>query len=165
MTKYNLIGEVTFTQEMGDDIIDLGSDTSQIRSLKDAIHHDFKTTMGPKGLAEYLDYNYEKLEPELIKSIMVDVDIRGNKVISIAEVCAARDLTTNELEIVKEYISGQYSDGWGEGFEQYEIDTVSEEVQIEYFNEETEEVEYEYEFQDCPIFAHFWSPVASYEWN
>jgi hypothetical protein len=32
-------------------------------------------------------------------------------------------LTDQEIEILKDYFNGQYSDGWGEGFFQREIET------------------------------------------
>ena len=37
------------------------------------------------------------------------------------EVKVSKDLTEDELTIVEDWISGQCSDGWGEGFEQQEI--------------------------------------------
>ena len=32
-------------------------------------------------------------------------------------------MTDQEIEILKDYFNGQYSDGWGEGFFQREIET------------------------------------------
>ena len=34
-----------------------------------------------------------------------------------------KPLTDQEIEILKDYFNGQYSDGWGEGFAQTGIET------------------------------------------
>lgn len=165
MTNYKLIGEVTFSQAFQNEVVQLGSDTSYFEELCEAVEDDFEDTMGPSGLAEYLDYEYEKLEDGIINSIMVTVAIKNNKVISIAEVKANRELTPSELEIIKEYISGQYSDGWGEGFEQHAIKYVDEEVEYEDYDEEDGSVNIEYETEQTEIYAHFWDGDTEYTWQ
>lgn len=135
MTIYKLIGEVRFSQSYVSGSVDLGSDTSYFEQLVEAIKDDFSNTIGKQGLAEYLSYSYEKLEHGIIDSIMVTAEIKGDKVISTAEVKANRELTPSELEKIKDYISGQYSDGWGEGFEQHAIEYVDEEIESEDWDE------------------------------
>lgn len=39
----------------------------------------------------------------------------------VAECQLLRGLTTKEMDTLKQYITGQASDGWGEGFEQRDI--------------------------------------------
>ena len=47
--------------------------------------------------------------------------MRDQKLWGVAECQVASELTPEELTILKEYVSGQASDGFGEGFEQREI--------------------------------------------
>lgn len=44
------------------------------------------------------------------------------------------DLTRKELEKIKESVSGQVSDGWGEGFEQREISTDIGDIYVSFWN-------------------------------
>ena len=56
-----------------------------------------------------------------VRSVTFDVERRNGKLWGIAECQISGELSVAELTTLKKYIEGQASDGWGEGFEQYEI--------------------------------------------
>lgn len=56
-----------------------------------------------------------------VHSVVFTVENRNRQLWGVAECRIASELTEAEMETLKEYISGQASDGWGEHFEQREI--------------------------------------------
>ena len=58
-----------------------------------------------------------------VHSVVFSVEERNNQLWGVAECRIAGTLSAGEMNILKDYISGQASDGWGEGFEQREIDS------------------------------------------
>lgn len=132
--------------------------------LKDAVSSSM-SEMGPTGLAQYIDSKYNKLEEGLINSIIVDVELQGNKVISKTIIKASRELTDEEIESLKDYISGQFSDGWGEGFEQQAIGDWDEEEETEEWDEEEQENYTDSYTETYELFTHFWSSKDSWDIN
>ncbi len=58
-----------------------------------------------------------------VRSVVFTVESREQQLWGVAECRVAGRLNPEELAALKDYISGQASDGWGEGFEQCEIQT------------------------------------------
>ncbi len=72
-------------------------------------------------LEQYLDGESEPYLTDHVKSIRISVEEHGGELCGCATVVVDADLTERGWNDLQEYLSGQYSDGWGEGFEQRDI--------------------------------------------
>lgn len=115
-----------------DEAVEVYNDTEYYEEIKEqvriyALDEDDKFV--EKGLMEYF-YDDEK---EIYKSISEKVEsaivgvtvlsIDGKeKLFGICDLKLKEDLTQEEQKVFNEYLTGQYSDGFGEGFEQQDID-------------------------------------------
>ncbi len=80
-----------------------------------------------------------------VKSVVFTTKARDGKLWGVAECRVAGKLTADELTTLKDYISGQASDGWGEGFEQREIETGDGDIYVHLWDWENWDIQTEEE--------------------
>ena len=72
-----------------------------------------------RGLMNW--YNKPDTVNNKVRSVTFGAELRGGQLWGVAECQLWHELSAAELTTLKEFITGQASDGWGEGFEQREI--------------------------------------------
>ena len=75
------------------------------------------------------------------------VEIYGNKLCGCMSVELCEPLTPDEQKKLEDYISGQYSDGWGESFEQRDIRVEDGTLAVHFWQEDGFEMKPEHEEQ------------------
>ena len=101
--------------------------------IRKAIQEDVKDFNG--DLMQYY-HEDDSLRSKVIRAVPSVDEVNGELVGSLC-VDTNAELTTEEQAKLCDYISGQYSDGWGEGFEQREVDV-----------------------GDGKLSVHFWQPTG-----
>lgn len=74
-----------------------------------------------RGLMAYFDAEDDPGVNEKVISARPTVEVIDGKLTGVCYCAIDGKLTEGELDKLIDYISGQYSDGWGEGLEQREI--------------------------------------------
>lgn len=117
------------------------------------------------NLSKFLDDNLEDLtqyvSPE-IKGVVYKLEVGDYGVFDgqmclLANVWTTKELTLCETDWVKEYITGQYSDGWGEGLEQREWREDRVDLPLTYFDPEEGDWDTDVDYDYACFYVHPWN--------
>lgn len=86
-------------------------------AIHDAVENDTRDFGG--NLMQY--YHEDDSVRGKVVTAIPSVEVHGNKLCGCLTVELKEPLLDDEQTVLCNYISGQYSDGWGEGFEQRDI--------------------------------------------
>jgi len=132
-------------------------DTSSLLPILDEINELIDEDIQEVGgLAYYLDDRYPEAK-EKVRDIRIGVMELEGKVVGLAVVRAIEELSQQGIEEIKDYLTGQYSDGWGEGFEQRPIKEWREEVEYEEYDEEEDDYYICIDYENHELYLSFWS--------
>jgi hypothetical protein len=116
-----------------DDDGDFTDELSQRRAamyqyeISEALRKEWPRDEAERGLMAY--YGDGTID-EKVRSLTLDVEIHGEKLWTVASLDITEPLSRKELNALRDYVEGQYSDGFGEGFEQKPIKTEDGELNV-----------------------------------
>lgn len=99
-------------------------------AILDRIEKEKLPDEGERGLAVYLDDNLSRK----VHSINPSVEEWNGELWGVTEVQTHGTLSPSELAELTDWISGQFSDGWGEGLEQREIKLDDGELYVSFWD-------------------------------
>ena len=127
------------TEDLGDDYSEYegcpldGHDLLQYADAVDeAVKKDIADFNG--DLMQY--YHEDDSVRRKVVSAVPSVEIRGQKLCGCLTVELRKPLNEGEQAALCDYVSGQYSDGWGEGFEQREIEVEDGKLYVHFWQED-----------------------------
>ena len=100
--------------------------------IHDAVRESFGAEEEPRGLMHYFDR--DRSVAAKVFSAYPDVSMVGDELYGVMECKVKEPLNEEEIQILKNYLSGQMSDGWGEGFEQHPIHTEDGDLYVSFWN-------------------------------
>ena len=110
-----------------------GSDLTQYKeAITEAIEKEECVGEEVRGLMHYFDKSREVAAKVLSAQPKV-TEING-ELYGVLKCKISEPLTEEDIMVLKEYWTGQMSDGWGEGFEQHPIDIEEGEIYVSFWN-------------------------------
>lgn len=103
------------------------------------------------NMIQYLRDNLEGEVSELTLKV-----IGGNPAVARITAVVSPTFDDSQVEELKDWITGQMSDGWGEGFEQREIATFTYEDESEEFDEDEQEFYTDSYNENAYVYGQFW---------
>lgn len=103
-------------------------------SIRSAIKDSFRGTGG-----DLMPYFSERRNPGVkakVLSAIPSVELRDGELMGCTTVRLKEPLDKAEMSALQEYLLGQFSDGWGEGFEQREIQTADGVLYVHFWEAE-----------------------------
>ena len=94
--------------------------------IHEALLRERHHTEEHRGLMTY--YREDDSVNEKVFSMNIDVEVHDGRLWGVAALEVSEPLTTEEYDKLKDYLLGQYSDGFGEGFEQRGIQVDDDEL-------------------------------------
>ena len=88
------------------------------------------------NIEQYMDAEDDPYLAAHVKSIRLSVEERDGELCGCATVIVDEDLTERGWNDLQDYITGQYSDGWGEGFEQRDIQVKDGILNVHFWQED-----------------------------
>ena len=114
-------------------------------SIQSAITASLKGSGG-----DLMPYFSEQRTPGVkakVLSAIPSVELRDGELMGCTTVRLKEPLNDVEMKALQEYLRGQFSDGWGEGFEQWEIYTEDGTLYVHFWNEDS------FSFEAVPVQA------------
>jgi len=99
--------------------LDQSTAAYHIDEIRAALLNERDPDEAGRGLMTY--YHEDDSVNDKVRSLTVDVDLFAGKLWAVSNLEVTEPLTVDELDKLRDYITGQFSDGFGEGFEQREI--------------------------------------------
>lgn len=109
-------------------------------SIREYIEKEKELLDDGGNLAPYIDSSLPRLRENVLR-IEPDVVVYDGKLCGCATVELKQELSERDWNALFDYISGQYSDGWGEGFEQRDIPVADGVLNVHFWQPD----------QRCPI--------------
>ena len=109
----------------------------EMTAFEDVVHKAIEDEKMPeeaeRGLMEYY-WGEPASVNEKVVSAFVDAEVYNNELWGVLKCTLKEPLTKEEIAALKEYATGQYSDGYGEGFEQRERKTEYGELYVHFWH-------------------------------
>ena len=127
------------TEDLGDDYSEYEGcplDGHDLLQYADAVDETVKKDIADFNgdLMQY--YHEDDSVRRKVVSAVPSVEIRGQKLCGCLTVELREPLNEGEQAALCDYVSGQYSDGWGEGFEQREIEVEDGKLYVHFWQED-----------------------------